>query len=162
NLVHATYRLLSAKCPVRLRLRPFINFRPLEAAISELVPTNYAISIRDTLYEISAGPDQPILRITTAGGSAVQFVADGASRRESLSPMEAERVYASRGWEWSPGYSAITLAKGAATSLLAGTEPWLTVLALDPDDARRFELERRRRLVAIAHPSTRQGFPAEL
>jgi len=34
NLVHSTLRLLSAEHSVRLRLRPFINFRPLEAAVS--------------------------------------------------------------------------------------------------------------------------------
>jgi hypothetical protein len=87
------------------------------------------------------------LRLTKVGGEVVQFVADGASRRECVFPMEAERGYASRGWEWSPGYFAITLAKNAATCLIAGTEPWHTLLALDPDEAHRFELERRRRLV---------------
>jgi predicted glycogen debranching enzyme len=162
NLVHATFRLLSGERQVRLRLRPFINFRPLEAAVDEPVPPTYAITVRDTLYEISAGPDQPILRLTTVGGEAVQFVADGASRRECVFPMEAERGYASRGWEWSPGYFAVTLAKDAATCLIAGIEPWHTVLALDPDEAQHFELERRRRLVALAHPSARQGFAGEL
>jgi predicted glycogen debranching enzyme len=162
NLVHVTFRVLSAKCPVRLRLRPFINFRPLEAAVDDPLPPTYAITARDTLYEISVGPNQPVLRVTTVGGESVQFVADGASRRECVFPMEAERGYASRGWEWSPGYFAMTLARDAATCLIAGTEPWHTVLALDPDEAHRFELERRRRLVAMAHPSARQGFAAEL
>jgi predicted glycogen debranching enzyme len=162
NLVHATFRLLSAEHSVRLRLRPFINFRPLEAAVDEPIPRTYAITARDALYEISAGPDQPVLRLTTVGGEAVQFVADGASRREWVFPMEAERGYASHGWEWSPGYFAMTLTKNAATCLIAGTEPWHTVLALDPEEAQRFELERRRRLVALAHPSARQGVAAEL
>jgi predicted glycogen debranching enzyme len=162
NLVHATFRLLSAKRPLRLHLRPFINFRPLEAAVDEPILPTYAITARDTLYEISAGPDQPILRITTVGGDTVQFVADGGSRRECVFPMEAERGYASHGWEWSPGYFAMTLDKAKATCLIAGTEPWHTMLALAPDAAQRFERERRRRLVALAHPSARQGFAAEL
>jgi predicted glycogen debranching enzyme len=162
NMVHATFRLLSADHLVRLRMRPFINFRPLEGAVSEPVALSYAITVRDILYEISAGPDLPVLRMTTVGGEAAQFVADGASRRECTFPMEAERGYDSQGWEWSPGYFATELAEGAATCLVAGTEPWHTVLALDPDDARRFELERRRRLVAMAHPVAHQGFAAEL
>ena len=56
----------------------------------------------------------------------------------------------------------MTLAKGSATCLIAGTELWHTMLALDPEEARRFELERRRRLVALAHPSARQGVAAQL
>jgi predicted glycogen debranching enzyme len=162
NLVHANFRLLSAGRAVRLRLRPFINFRPLEAAVDDPVPPTYAITARDTLYEVSAGLDQPVLRMTIVGGEAVQFVADGASRRECVFPMEAERGYVSHGWEWSPGYFALTLARDAAACLIAGTDPWHTVLALDPEEARRFEFERRRRLVALAHRSAHQGFAAEL
>jgi predicted glycogen debranching enzyme len=161
NVVHATFRLLSADRAVRLQLRPFINFRPLEAAVSEPIASGYAVTVRGPLYEIDAGPDLPILRMTMAGGDA-QFVADGGSRRECVFPMEADRGYDSRGWEWSPGYFTVTLVKGAATCLIAGTEGWHTVLALAPEEAHRFELERRRRLLALAHPSARQGFAAEL
>jgi predicted glycogen debranching enzyme len=162
NMVHATFRLLSADRVVRLRLRPFINFRPLEAAVSEPVASSYAITIRGSLYEIAAGPDLPILRMTMAGGEDAQFVADGGSRRECVFPMEADRGYDSRGWEWSPGYFAVALVEGAATCLIAGTEQWHSVLALDPTEAHRFELERRRRLVDMAHSSAHQGFAADL
>jgi predicted glycogen debranching enzyme len=162
NLVHSTLRLLSAEHSVRLRLRPFINFRPLEAAVSEPIASSYAITARGSLYEIAAGPDQPILRLTMIGGEEPLFVADGGSRRECVFSAEADRGYDSRGWEWSPGYFRVELAKGGSTCLIAGTEPWHTVLALDPEEARRFELERRHRLIAMAHPMVRQNFAAEL
>jgi predicted glycogen debranching enzyme len=162
NVVHATLRLLSAERPVRLRLRPFINFRPLEAAVSEPIAPGYAITARGSLYEITAGPDLPILRMTMVGGDEPQLVADGGSRRECVFPSEAQRGYDSRGWEWTPGYFAVGLAKGVSATLIAGTEPWHTVLALAPKEARRFELERRRRLVALADPEAREGFAAEL
>jgi predicted glycogen debranching enzyme len=161
NIVHATFRLLASERLVRLRLRPFINFRPLEAAVSELF-AGYAVTARGSLYEISAGPDLPILRMTTVGGKAARLVADGGSRRECFFPAEAERGYESRGWVWSPGYFAVELGKGEATCLVAATEPWHTVLALDPEEARRYELERRRRLVAMAHPAVHEGVAAEL
>src|SRR5580658_1345564 len=162
NLVQATLRLLSAEHRVRLRLRPFINFRQLEAAVTEPIAPSYAITARGALYEIAAGPEQPILRLTMVGGEEVQFVADGGSRRECVFSTEADRGYDSRGWEWSPGYFTVGLAVGGATCLIAGTEPWHTVLALDPKEARRFELERRRRLIATAHPEARREFAAEL
>jgi predicted glycogen debranching enzyme len=162
NLVHSTLRLLSAERSVRLRLRPFINFRPLEAAVSEPIASSYTITARGSLYEIAAGPDQPILRLTMVGGEEAQFVADGGSRRECVFSAEADRGYDSHGWEWSPGYFRVGLAKGGATCLIAGTEPWHTVLALDPEEARHFELERRHRLIAMAHPVVRQDFAAEL
>ena len=160
NIVHATFRLLASERLVRLRLRPLINFRPLEAAVSEPF-AGYAVTARGSLYEISAGPDLPILRMTTVGGEAARFVADGGSRRECFFPAEAERGYELRGWVWSPGYFAVELGKGEATCLVAATEPWHTVLALDPEEARRYELERRRRLVAMAHPAVHEGVAAE-
>jgi predicted glycogen debranching enzyme len=162
NIVHVAFRLLAAERLVRLRLRPFINFRPLEAAVSEPIAASYAVTARGTLYEIGAGPDLPILRMTMVGGETARFVADGSCRRECFFAAEAQRGYESRGWVWSPGYFAVELVKGEATCLVAATEPWHTVLALDPEEARRFELERRRRLVATAHPVVRKGVAAEL
>jgi predicted glycogen debranching enzyme len=162
NIVHATFRVLASECLVRLRLRPFINFRRLEAAVSEPIAPGYAVTSRDSLYEIGAGPDLPVLRMTTVGGEAARFVADGGSRRECFFPSEAQRGYESRGWVWSPGYFAVELGKGETTCLVAATEPWHTVLALEPEEARRYELERRRRLVAMAHPAVREGVAAEL
>ena len=35
NIVHITFRLLGDDREARLRLRPFINFRPLEAPVGE-------------------------------------------------------------------------------------------------------------------------------
>jgi predicted glycogen debranching enzyme len=162
NLVHASLRLVSAERGVRLRLRPFINFRPLEAPVSEPVAPGYAVTARGLLYEIGAGPDQPVLRMTTVGGEEPQFVADGGSRRECVFSTEADRGYDSRGWEWSPGYFTMRLAKGAETCLIAGTEPWHTISALEPKEARHFELERRRRLISMAHPSAREDLAGEL
>ncbi|HEX5318118.1 MAG TPA: amylo-alpha-1,6-glucosidase [Stellaceae bacterium] len=162
NMVHINFRLMSGERPVRLRLRPFVNFRALEAPVSDRVALGYAITARGPLYEIAAGPDLPILRITTVGGSRVRFIADGGSRHDSVFPMEAQRGYESHGEEWSPGYFDAGVSKGEGICLIAATEPWHTVLALDPNEARRFEHERRRRLVAMARPAARGNPAAEL
>ena len=47
-------------------------------------------------------------------------------------------------------------------TLIAATEPWHTINALNPEDALSFECERRRRLVALADASGRSGAAADL
>ena len=150
NIVHATFRSLGDGKRVRLRLRPFINFRSLEAPVSEPLSSSYALTVRGHRYEITAGPDLPTLRLAMEGGEGPTFTADGGSRRERFYEIEAQRGYDSRGWLWSPGYFTGEVRKDCPLTLIAATEPWHTVLALSPDDALTFEGERRRRLVGMA------------
>ncbi len=162
NIVHATFRSLSGGKPVRLRLRPFINFRLLEAPVSEPLSSNYALTVRGHQYEITAGLDLPTLRLAMEGGEGPAFTADGGSRREHFYEIEAQRGYDSRGWLWTPGYFTGEVRKDCPLTLIAATEPWHTVLALSPDDALTFEGERRRRLVGMAAAPVQTGFAAEL
>jgi predicted glycogen debranching enzyme len=76
--------------------------------------------------------------------------------------VEESRGYEALGTLWAPGYFRADLAPGQSVTLVASTEPWKTVLALNPDEALAAERERRRRLLAAAHPSVRQGPAAEL
>jgi hypothetical protein len=54
---------------------------------------------------------------------------------------EGARGYESRGDLWSPGYFRADLGVGEAVTLIASTESWETVIALDPTAA--LEAERR-------------------
>jgi predicted glycogen debranching enzyme len=162
NIVHITFRLSGGDRPVRLRLRPFTNFRRLESPVNEALAASYALSVQGKLYEITAGPDLPALRLMTVGCDNATFTADGGSRREGLFPTEAQRGYDARGWVWSPGYFTVELRPDCAASLVAAIEPWHIVRALTPEDARDFEVERRSRLVAMAMPPARSGLAAEL
>ena len=67
NIVHSTFRLLGDGRRVRLRLRPLINFRPLEAPVSEALSSGYTLTVQGDRYEVSAGPDLPILRLAVEG-----------------------------------------------------------------------------------------------
>jgi len=51
NIVHFTLRSLSDGRRLRLRLRPLINFRPLEAPVSEALSSDYTLRAR---HEINA------------------------------------------------------------------------------------------------------------
>jgi predicted glycogen debranching enzyme len=162
NIVHITFRLIGGTRPVRLRLRPFTNFRRLESPVNEALAASYALNVQGRLYEVTAGPDLPALRLITVGCDNTTFTADGGSRRECLFPAEAQRGYDARGWIWSPGYFTAELGPDCAATLVAAIEPWHIIRALTPENARNFEVERRSRLVALAMPSAREGLAAEL
>jgi len=81
NIVHSTFRLLGDGRRVRLRLRPLINFRPLEAPVSEALSSGYTLTVRGDRYEVSAGPDLPTLRLAVENSEGPTFTADGSARR---------------------------------------------------------------------------------
>jgi predicted glycogen debranching enzyme len=162
NITHIAFRLIDSKGPVRLQLRPLINFRGIEVPVSEPLASGYALTAHGNQYEITAGPDLPVLRLAMTGCDAMAFTADGGSRREYLAATEEQRGYDARGSVWNPGYFTAELEPDCVVTLIAATEGWHTILALHPDQARRFETERRRRLVAMAMPPARQGLAAEL
>ncbi len=162
NIVHITYRLVEGPAQVRLRLRPFVHFRRLEEPVNAELPPSYAITARGGQYEITVSPDLPKLRLAIDGDTAASFTADGGSRREFFFETEAQRGYESRGSAWSPGYFTCELQRDTPLTLVASCERWYTTLALKPDDARRFEVERRRRLIDMAAPAARAGLAAKL
>lgn len=162
NIVHATFRLLEGADRVRLRLRPLVHFRRLEEPVNVPLQNSYAILARGPLYEITASPDLPPLRMVVDGCDTASFTADGGSSREFFFQSEEQRGYEARGPAWSPGYFTCELRYDQPVTLVAGTERWHTVLALKPDEARAFELERRRRLVEMAPLRARTGLASEL
>jgi predicted glycogen debranching enzyme len=160
NIVHVTYRLLEGG-PLRLRLRPLLHVRPLEASVGRDPARAYTVSALEDRYEIAAGPGLPVLRLWLPG-QGVRFVLSGGRRREAFYRDEAERGYESRGPLWEPGFFSVDLPAGGEITLIAATEPWEPVVALQPADVLANDRARRRRLVQQADPAARQGFGAEL
>jgi predicted glycogen debranching enzyme len=162
NITYIGFRLIGGARAVRLFLRPAVNFRRIEAAVSEPLASGYALTADGQHYEIAAGSGLPVLRLMMSGCDGTSFTADGGSRHECDFVTEEQRGYDARGSLWSPGYFTVELRPDCIATLIAATEPWHTVEALHPDAARRFENERRRRLVAMAAPAAREGLAAEL
>ena len=162
NITNVGFRLVGGERAIRLCLRPTVNFRRIEAAVSEPLAPGYALTADGQHYEISAGSGLPVLRLMMSGCDRASFTADGGSRRQCEFPTEEQRGYDARGPLWSPGYFTVELEPDCTATLIAATEPWHTIEALHPDEARRFETERRRRLVAMAPPAAREGLAAEL
>jgi predicted glycogen debranching enzyme len=163
NIVHVIYRLVGAPDadPVRIRLRPLVQFRPLEAPVDSAPGADYVVSAAGNRYEISAGPNLPALRLMPQG-QRIAMILDGGARRELFYPVEAERGYEACGSVWTPGYFTGELSQGQDVVLSAGTEPWHAFEALPPQQALEYETRRRHRLVEQAPEPLRSGAAAEL
>ena len=161
NTTHVTYTLKSKHSGIRLELRPSVHFRPFEGNVGAGLSSNYEVRVRGTEFEIHSGEDYPCLRLFI-DGQAARFTNDGGSVREIFYERDAERGYEARGALWTPGYFSVPLTTGAPTTLIASTEDWRTISALNPDSALVTECDRRKRLLRLAHPKAHDGIAAEL
>jgi predicted glycogen debranching enzyme len=161
NTVHVSYRLVAGSAPIRLEVRPTVHFRPHEQPVNTPLTDPYALTVVNDRYELQGSAELPRLRFRMHGPAATFQVACETIHRV-LYPIERSRGYESTGDLWSPGYFRITLDAAAAATLVASTEPWEAIDALDPETAFSVEMARRRRLHAVAHPGARTGPAAEL
>jgi predicted glycogen debranching enzyme len=160
NTVHLTYRLLSGDTPVRLRLRPWLHFRPHHEPVDMQSVKPHSVLAAEGRYEIAA-PNLPPLRMHLCGHPGV-LVLDGGRFSECEYAIERERGYDDHERFWSPGHFGADLSAGHEITLIASTESWETISAVPPTVASTGELERRQRLLAIADPRARSGLAAEL
>jgi predicted glycogen debranching enzyme len=161
NTVHVSYKLLCDNGLIRLRLRPSMHFREHEAPVSVPLHGHYKVQASGDQYEIFTDPPIPPLRFHLHGPHS-GFVLEGGKFKTMFYRIEQSRGYDCRGTLWSPGYLRTTLRSGETFTVIASTEPWETILALDPEDAIYREQIRRRKLLEGARPEVRTGWPAEL
>jgi predicted glycogen debranching enzyme len=162
NTVLVTWRLL-AGAGARLLVRPGVDVRPHEAPVGPVDPSGYAASCDGARVEIRSHADGqlPPLQLLVQGGAAV-FEADAPAVREFRYRVERARGYAHRGEVWNPGHWRIELAPGQSCTLAASTGPAAALQDLVAQQEQEAELQRRRDLLAAAHPHLRQGLGAEL
>jgi predicted glycogen debranching enzyme len=161
NTVHLCYALLSKHEDLSILLRPSVRFRPFEGSVSTALGPEYELRSRGDKFEIDSREGYPPLRLTVHGCHS-QFTNDGGSTREIYYERDAERGYESRGLLWSPGFFTAALAQKSPVTLIASTEDWHTIEALDPEAARNTETLRRERLLRIADERARKEPAAEL
>jgi predicted glycogen debranching enzyme len=162
NTVHVTYRLVEGEGPLRLKLRPALQFRPLEEAVHDSATTEpYMVTSIEDRLEVSTGQTYPPLRLKIYGERAT-FALDGGRLQNVYYRSEARRGYAHTGEMWSPGYFSVDVTRETTATLVGSTDSWELIRALTPEDARTAEHERRERLLTAAAPSAREGIAAEL
>jgi predicted glycogen debranching enzyme len=160
NTVLVGYRLLSGERGARLRLRPGIHFRGHEAALNTPRERPYVLSVVEDRYEVAGGPGLPTLRLRMTGDAAFTF--RPRSIPEVAYRVEEDRGYDARGELWSPGYFEVDLSEDRPATMVASTESWPTIVAMDPAEALAVESERRQRLVQCAGPTVSDAVAAEL
>jgi predicted glycogen debranching enzyme len=161
NTVYVHYRLVEGRGPVRLKLRPSVHFRPHDAPVSGAHLGKYVLNAVEQRYELSAGAELPALRLKCDGRRAA-FTVDCQQLPDVLYRVEESRGYDSTGTLWSPGHFRVDLARDQPATLVASTEAWEMLTALDAAGALGAERERRRRLVLAAHPRARTGPASDL
>ena len=152
NTVLVSYRIIGGAGSVVLHLRPSINMRNHEAPVSTQIESPYTFSVRDTRYEIK-GPDQlPPLRLEVKG-KGKGLTIDSVRIDELAYRIEQSRGYAAKGELWSPGWFSAEISPSQDATLIASTESWEVASAMSPQEAWDAENDRRRRLLAEAHPT---------
>ena len=159
NTTHVTYRLLSGD-PVRFELRPLFGFRLHEAPVSHPVTAPYALLALGDRFEVAPGGGLPPLRMFLHGSDKA-FTVQPEAVTDVVYQIEESRGYERSGELWSPGCFRFMLGPETPGTLVGSTEPWETVLALEPDQAAGAEHHRRRRLIEAAKEEG-SGVPAEL
>ncbi len=159
NTTFVHYRLLAGGGPVTLDLRPWMHFRGNDGQADQPLHMPAVVHADGGRFEVTQGPYPP-LRLAVQG-AAWSLALDGGRTDEAFYPVEAEREYVAKGPLWSPGVLTVEVGEAGA-ALVASAEPWPTALALTADQALASEAERRRRLVAQAHPACRDGVAALL
>jgi predicted glycogen debranching enzyme len=161
NSVHVTYRLVEGNESLRLTLRPLLGFRSHDAAVDRVPVQGYTLTARDRRIEIQGDALFPPLRLVlhAAGGA---FTVDDSAIADVRYLLEESRGYEPTGPLWSAGYFRAQLEPGRDVTLIASTESWETISAINPGDALAAEHDRRTRLIAAAHPAARTGLAAEL
>jgi predicted glycogen debranching enzyme len=161
NTVHVTYELVRGDGPIRIALRPSMQFRGYEQPVNASQVKQYTLTSTDARYEVSGGADLPCLRFLIHGERAA-LTLDEKGAPSVPYDMERVRGYESVGSMWSPGYFRADLRKGRAVTLVASAESWEVVQALTPVDAEQAERERRRRLLGIAGCEESHSLASEL
>ncbi|GAW65891.1 glycogen debranching protein [Geoanaerobacter pelophilus] len=161
NTVHLIYRLVSGEQKVRLKLQPYLQFRPHDASVDQVVDDPYMFTAVQNRYQISTGSHSPQLRLVINGGRG-NFTLEEKQSTDIFYDVENARGYDALGTLWTAGYFAVDLAAEQDAALTASTESWETLAALPPEAALAMERERRRLLLAAADPKARQGLAAEL
>ena len=161
NTVHITYRMFQGEQGLRIELRPAINFRGHEEPVSEPLAGPYVLTAVDDQIELADSDDSPPLRMLLNAGKAA-FTLERRILHQLLFRIEESRGYEFRGDLWSPGYFRGELARGRDVTLIASTENWETIRALQPQEAVEAERGRRQRLVSAAPRAAQAGLAAEL
>jgi predicted glycogen debranching enzyme len=159
NTVAVMYRLHAGE-PVRLELRPALQFRGHDDFVSATLPAAYELRAYGSQIEVSAPAPYPALRFRVEAARE-SFVVEPITTPEHAYEIEAARGYEAHGKLYSPGRFRTDLGPNGV-AFVASSESWDTIATMSAADILAAETERRQRLLAAAVPRARGGAAAEL
>lgn len=159
NTVYISYKLLKGPENVLLKLSPALHFCHHEAPVNIPVTECYVVTAIENRYEIKA-KEYPPLKIFVFGESPRNFTIEGKIIKNVFFRIEAWRGYESTGDLWNPGYFLLQLNKNKEAGIVASTESWSQIDAIDEVKAKNAEGLRKKLLLHLASPP--DLFSAEL
>jgi predicted glycogen debranching enzyme len=152
NTVHLRYRLAGSIPSLRLRVRPWVDFRAHEGRLAAEQSRRYrAVAVSPTRCEFEREDLAIVLRLAVSGDAT--FTVTPADRQRVPYAIEQARGYDHEGSMHAPGVFDVTLARDEDVFVTATSESWEQIDALDPVTACELELARRERLLASSHPT---------
>ncbi len=160
NTSYTNYRALSGSAEAKLRLRPLFNMRGHEEPVNTPLEP-YTLLVHDHCYEVKPSNGIPALRLKLlAEGQG--FTIDARKICNVTYEVERKRGYIWRGDLWSPGYFSGDVSQRQELTLVASTENWNVMSALQPHQGWDAEHERKRRLLTVSHPGACEDTCREL
>jgi predicted glycogen debranching enzyme len=157
NVVCVLYRLAAGPA-VGLHTRPYAVFRRHDAPLVT-APGPFRLTIEGGRHELALAESELALRFRVWPDGV--FVAHERAPACALYREERERGYEHVELNLSPGYFAVDLRPGRPVTFVATTDDWQS-LEVDAEEALAAERQRMVAVLALAPPSARDGFPAQL
>jgi predicted glycogen debranching enzyme len=148
NTVHVRYRLTGARPCVRMRLRPWLDFRPHEGLLSPRQAGVYqSAQVGPGQYEFARHEDPLTVRLQVTGGDDATMALQPGEWNDVPYATEEARGYENMGSMHSPGTITVRLNAGEDVFLSASSGAWAELAALPPATAFELEWTRRERLL---------------
>jgi predicted glycogen debranching enzyme len=160
NTVHAIYELTGAAAGARLDIAIAAHSRSHDESVATRFAHRRPVVRTARGYELALH-ELPALKLMLAG-ARTEYTARDADWPERRYAVEESRGYMDTSSEWTPGVFSLELTPAQPAALIASTEPWEVVTALDPTAALTAERERRLECIGDAVPEARAGLAAEL
>jgi len=156
NTVHVRYRLVGAAAPARLRIRPWLDFRPHEGQVNPEQEHVYATErISPTRCEFRRAESTVVLRMQVLGEQGA-YAAEAQDWTHISLEIERDRGYDHVTSAHGPGAFTVMLEPGEDAFLTATTAPWSHLDRLTPEHAWEHEHTRRARLLSSSDESLQQ------
>ncbi len=135
NTVHLTYRLLKGQGPVRLTLRPSVQFRGYEGAVDQSPVQTYSLTAVRRRYELSGGAEFPCLRMAMHGPACGAHARREGRVLGAVRSRTASRLRRRSARCGARATSAPISTRSQSVTLVASTESWEVIEALSPEAA---------------------------